>query len=272
MLMPIFSFLFRKKQLCKDIVMEFQVVREVTLTLVVMCCWSALTVNAQTVPKGCEGEADVIFLLDSTGLFNKGIHTAAKEFIARQIMKLQVAEDRIRVGVASMDGNGVPEMLLKDSYNKQEIVDRVKQIPFRNAPSFSYRNSIATIEENMMQESSGGRPERVPQIIVPVITAPPSADIADQRSQGNSVVIGAFKSSGPSFFFDIPPGARGAALQQQQDKIFFFEDESGLNEIDDRMNKKICEEIPGKNMTKFIIHVDISVSESQHFVHNPLCV
>ncbi len=227
--------------------MELQGVHRVIVTLVVMCCWSALTVNTQVVPAGCEGEADVIFLLDSTGLFNKGIHTAAKQFITRQIRNLQIAEDKVRVGVASMADNGVPEILLKDSYNKDEIVRKVEDIEFRNAPSFSYRNSIAMIEENMMQESSGGRYGKVPQIIVPIRTAPPSLDILNpvpDHDNPNVVDIVILHGNAPSL--DILPGQRGAAIQTQNDKMFLVEDARGLNEIDIAVSKKICEEIPGK--------------------------
>ncbi len=230
--------------------MELQGVHRVIVTLVVMCCWSALTVNTQTVPAGCEGEADVIFLLDSTGLFNKGIHTAAKQFITRQIRNLQIAEDKVRVGVASMAGNGVPEILLKDTYNKEELIQKVEDIEFMNAPSFSYRNSRATVEEIMMVESNGGRKGKVAQVFVPIMMTPPSADLTDIMN-GNSnnrdmSDVNVFITGRGGQAFDIPPGQPSAALRTADQKTFFVEDERGLNEIDIAVSKKICEEIPGK--------------------------
>ena len=46
----------------------------------------------------------------------------------------------------------------------------MNQIPFRNAPTFDVPKTIDTIEELMLQERNGGRKNKMPSILAPVIT------------------------------------------------------------------------------------------------------
>ena len=128
------------------------------------------------VAPGCDGQADVIFMIDSTGLFTPQKHNDAKNFIASQIDKLDVGENKTRVGVISLAGNGLPEVHLNEEYNKEGLISKVQQIPFRNAPTFDVVNTISTVEEIMLRESNGGRDNKVPGILSPVITRQPALD------------------------------------------------------------------------------------------------
>ena len=213
--------------------------RHSLLTFVTLiCCWSAghVMVAHGYVAPGCDGQADVIFMLDSTGLFTPQKHSDAKNFIASQIDKLDIGENKTRVGVISLAGDGLPEVYLNDEYNKQGLISKVQQIPFRNAPTFDVINTLSTAEEIMMRKGKGGREHKVPALMAPVITRQPALDGPQDDSLFNFVMVN-FEVG--RWSADLPePG-------ESQGNTFFLRDPNELQTIDGPFNEKLCKEIPG---------------------------
>ena len=215
--------------------------RHSLLTFVTLiCCWSAghVMVAHGYVAPGCDGQADVIFMLDSTGLFTPQKHNDAKNFIASQIDKLDIGENKTRVGVISLAGDGLPEVYLNDEYDKQGLISKVQQIPFRNAPTFDVEKTISTAEEIMMRKGKGGREYKVPALLTPVINQQPALE--SLNSDDTNFDIPAAVSFAPRFSQDIPePG-------QPQGNTFFLRDPNELQTIDGPFNEKLCKDIPGQ--------------------------
>lgn len=59
-----------------------------TITLLLGVTLLLCDVTQAQVGLGCEGQADVVFVLDSTGLFTEQKHRDAKGFISRQVRKI----------------------------------------------------------------------------------------------------------------------------------------------------------------------------------------
>ena len=215
--------------------------RHSLLTFVTLiCCWSAghVMVAHGYIAPGCDGQADVIFMIDSTGLFTPQKHNDAKNFIASQIDKLDVGENKTRVGVISLAGNGLPEVHLNEEYNKEGLISKVRNIPFRNAPTFDVVNTISTVEEIMLRKSNGGRENKVPGILSPVITRQPALDLTAVTDNSNLNFVAV--EIAPRFSQDIPDPS------EPQGNTFFLRDPNELQTIDGPFNEKLCKEIPGK--------------------------
>ena len=90
----------------------------------------------------------------------------------------------------------------------------------------------------MLTDSKGGRKGKMPSVVVPVITIPPSMDGIDGSEDGITTV-GVFVQAG-SQAKDLPDST------EPQGNAFYVRDTNELQTIDEEFNNKLCKEIPGQ--------------------------
>ena len=95
----------------------------------------------------------------------------------------------------------------------------------------------------MMRKGKGGRENKVPALMAPVITRQPALDGPQDDSPFNFVMVN-FEVG--RWSADLPePG-------ESQANTFFLRDPNELQTIDGPFNEKLCKEIPGK--VTYVVH------------------
>lgn len=133
---------------------------------------------------GCEGEADIVFLLDSSDQMPIATFNLAKAYIRSLVSKLDIGMDSTRVSLASLAGTGKPEFFLGPDYNKAHIMDAIQRTQYIGSQADVAEN-LKFVRETMFSSANYAR-DRVPNILVMFIadsTNVSFVDITDEASK-----------------------------------------------------------------------------------------
>ena len=116
---------------------------------------------------GCDGEADVVFAIDSSGFTNERDFEQSRDFVRTVVTRLQVRQEKTRVGVVALVDEGIQEMSLGQILDKNRMIDFIDRIPYRRGRgrSIDYPGFLNLIKSRVFMESEGGR-EVVPNVLV----------------------------------------------------------------------------------------------------------
>ncbi len=114
---------------------------------------------------GCEGEADIVFLLDSSSRTNQYDFEQIRGVTRSIVSELDIAMDKTRVGVASITSEGISEFSLQRYYEKQQMMEAILRINFRNQNA-NFSRALNYVNIEMFSKKSG---MRTPELPVPCI-------------------------------------------------------------------------------------------------------
>ena len=110
---------------------------------------------------GCDGEADVVFLLDSSSSTSETEFAETCNFISSQLInEFQISEDKTRIGIIA-DSTSVITLYLNSIYDASSIIQTVQSLPYRNTPQdfeASMKNLYDIFDENKGMRDDVPRP------------------------------------------------------------------------------------------------------------------
>ena len=115
---------------------------------------------------GCDGEADVVFAIDSSSLTNERDFRYARDFIRSVVLRLQIRQEKTRVGIIAIVEGGVYEMRLSEFVDRNLMVDFIDRISYRGG-MIDFPQFINFTMSRVFTEPEGGRAV-VPNVLVMV--------------------------------------------------------------------------------------------------------
>lgn len=193
---------------------------------------------------GCEGEADVIFIIENSNSISSSAFSSVKAQMVRMVRDMDISTTKTRVGVISATNNGVWEFELDDRTNINSVVISINSIPHRNNQGTSF-NNIFTLAKNTLIDSENGARQGIPDIIFLISTTAMNIggdEVADNAldARGKQVVIMAL-IVGSNFNQDA---IMKLATDPYEKNSWFDIQWSGLNSIYNSLMTRFCQEIP----------------------------
>lgn len=119
--------------------------------------------------------ADIVFLVDGSSSIGITNFQQVRLFLRSVVSGLDIAPDKVRVGLAQYSDQTYQEFLLKDHMDKQSLLAEVDNLPYRTGGTETGK-AISFLQSQYFTEEAGSRiNQRVPQIAV-VITDGDSTD------------------------------------------------------------------------------------------------
>uniref|UniRef100_A0A3B4BBA0 VWFA domain-containing protein n=1 Tax=Periophthalmus magnuspinnatus TaxID=409849 RepID=A0A3B4BBA0_9GOBI len=119
--------------------------------------------------------ADIVFLIDGSSSIGLSNFEEMRTFLKRVVSGLDIAEDKVRVGLAQYSDEPYQEFLLKDHTDKKSILEQLDTFPYRTGGTETGK-ALNFLRTQYFKTEAGSRmDQRVPQIAV-VITDGDSID------------------------------------------------------------------------------------------------
>ena len=113
---------------------------------------------------GCDGRADVVFVLDASGSIRHERFQNVLDFINSIVTQLEIATDRTRVGVIKFSDNAQIQFNLNKYRSKQDVIAHINHISFTGGRTHT-ASAIQQVRTQMFQENQGDR-SSVPNFMV----------------------------------------------------------------------------------------------------------
>uniref|UniRef100_A0A8C5Q4Z5 von Willebrand factor A domain-containing protein 2 n=1 Tax=Leptobrachium leishanense TaxID=445787 RepID=A0A8C5Q4Z5_9ANUR len=123
----------------------------------------------------CSAMLDILFLLDGSNSIGKGSFERSKHFAARLCDTLDIAPNRVRVGVMQYSTAPQVELRLDAAIDKDDVKEKIKAVMFRGG---STETGLA-LKYILRKGFPGGRNSSVTKVLV---------ILSDGKSQGNVLV------------------------------------------------------------------------------------
>ncbi|XP_055272570.1 collagen alpha-5(VI) chain [Moschus berezovskii] len=183
--------------------------------------------------KGCENmKADIMFLVDSSGSIGHENFEKMKTFMKNLLDKIQIGEDKTRVGVVQFSHYSKEEFQLDKYFTQKEISDAIDSMPLISDRTLT--GSAITFVGPYFSESKGGR-SMVKKFLILLTDGEAQDDVRDPAKalRDNGVVI-----------FSV--GIYGANRTQLEEisgdgsLIFHVENFDDLKTIESKLVFRVC--------------------------------
>lgn len=140
---------------------------------------------------GCDTQADVTFLLDSSDTVGPDNFKKQLEFIKSTVNNLQIAPDKTHVSVVTFS-NGVYNQFFLNQYStKSDIINAISGIPYRGGRTHT-ADAIRYVTQTTYNPIHGAR-GNVPHVAVLVTnggsTTPDITKVQAQTAKDNNVIL-----------------------------------------------------------------------------------
>ncbi|XP_055019926.1 collagen alpha-4(VI) chain-like [Boleophthalmus pectinirostris] len=119
--------------------------------------------------------ADIVFLIDGSSSIGPSNFEEMRTFLKSVVSGLDIAEDKVRVGLAQYSNEPYQEFLLKDHLEKSSVLEQLDSVPYRTGGTETGKALDFIRTQFFTADAGSRRDQRVPQIAV-VITDGDSAD------------------------------------------------------------------------------------------------
>ncbi|XP_077169911.1 collagen alpha-3(VI) chain [Paroedura picta] len=110
---------------------------------------------------------DIVFLIDSSTSVGTDSIARIRDFIVQFVQQLDVGDSRVRVGLVQFSNDVFPELLLRDSKSKSNVMDSVRRLRLRGGAPLNVGKALDYVVKNIFVKSAGSRREDgVPQHLV----------------------------------------------------------------------------------------------------------
>ena len=124
----------------------------------------------------------MVFALDSSGFTNERDFDEARDFVRGVVQRLEIRQEKTRVGVLALVGSGIYEMTLSQFMDRSIMINFIDTIDYRDG-SIDWVEFLNYTQNVVFAESEGGR-DVVPNVLVLIAS---DTAIADSRSVSASV-------------------------------------------------------------------------------------
>ncbi|ESN96267.1 hypothetical protein HELRODRAFT_189175 [Helobdella robusta] len=173
----------------------------------------------------CSGQADIVFLMDSTGTIYPSDWEADVKFVSSVVENMYISSQAVRVSVVRFNIEPTRFFCLNNYNNRYEIVEKVnKDVVYNNGGGTNTALALQFVVEQVFTASCGSRPD-VPKIVIiitdgtsnidQVKTIPTAKMLKDKGIQifaigvgdideaGRNELIGIASSPPSSYFFKV---------------------------------------------------------------------
>ncbi|XP_055083605.1 collagen alpha-6(VI) chain [Periophthalmus magnuspinnatus] len=160
-------------------VSDFNALQEISMNIIQTLCTTVEEAKSQItqLSKECAKAtvADIVFLIDGSSSIGLSNFEEMRTFLKRVVSGLDIAEDKVRVGLAQYSDEPYQEFLLKDHTDKKSILEQLDTFPYRTGGTETGK-ALNFLRTQYFKTEAGSRmDQRVPQIAV-VITDGDSID------------------------------------------------------------------------------------------------
>ncbi len=114
----------------------------------------------------CSTKSDIVFVLDSSGSIGFDNWLLILDFVSSMIDRLNVASDKIHVGLVVFSNNAAVEFYLGDYTRKSELMDIVANIDYQDGVT-NTASALRMMREDVFSGGYGDR-EDVPDVAIVV--------------------------------------------------------------------------------------------------------
>ncbi|PVD21494.1 hypothetical protein C0Q70_19668 [Pomacea canaliculata] len=192
--------------------------------------------------KTCGAQADMVFMLDSSGSVGPSNFKLLLSFVNSMVKDFDVAQDRIRIGVEEFSSRPYTEFHLNKYNTKAEVLAAVNNIPYRSGGT-NTGDAIKYLKDTMFNQANGDRPG-VPNIGI-IITDGNSNRPDDTMAQAQAA-----RAAGITLF-SVGVGSgisrtelNAIATDPDTNHVFTVDDFSKLSDIKALFQEQACSVIP----------------------------
>ena len=109
---------------------------------------------------GCDGKADIVFLLDASGSIHHERFPIVQDFVKQIVESLEISETRARVALLSWSNSARLDFLLNRFKSKQDVIQAVQYIEYIGEKTHT-ASALRMMREQVFSLSNGDR-EDVP--------------------------------------------------------------------------------------------------------------
>ncbi|XP_071091672.1 uncharacterized protein [Haliotis cracherodii] len=193
-------------------------------------------------PKLCGSQADIVFMLDSSGSVGSSNFNLLLTFVKSIVQDFDVASNKIRIGVEKFSSRPYLEFHLNQYSNKQDVLNAVTNIKYVSGGT-NTGDALKYLQDNMFNTKNGDRPG-VPNIAI-IIT-----DGRSNKPDQTKTFAKAARDKGTQVFsVGVGKGISMAELNEMASDpdsahVMSVDDFSKLPQIKALFAKKACAVIP----------------------------
>lgn len=203
---------------------------------------------AQNIEQGCDGEADIVFILDASMFTTAEQFADSSEFVRTVARGLDIGYNRTRVSVVTISDNSSSVIGLLEYSEKRFLLAAIdERVTYRGTSVPDMASAVSIARTRSLTELNGDRP-RVPDVVVFLVAHTlPYANAAVQseinRLKDNNVeIIGLVYGTNDRAYH------RGQLAQVVSEPIegnsFVVGNTNSFNSILSNLNERLCGEIP----------------------------
>ena len=205
----------------------------------ILCCYYS----------GCEGEADIIFLLDASDLVTREDFDYSIDFVRVTVSKLDISKSNTQVGVALIaDYTGVPAIYLDEYSDKTRLLDAIDRVNYVGTPG-NLSSSLQNVRSNMFIDVNGAR-NNMPRVLVFITSdardftsealLTEAQRLKDEQIELLGVVYGRSRDRG-----DVQEELDQIVARPTRNYQFTVTDARSLDVIKDSFKRQLCSDVPG---------------------------
>lgn len=112
----------------------------------------------------CNGEADIVFIIDKSGSIRNERFMAVKEFFVTVIEDMELWNDKIRIGLVSFDDQARVEFFMDTYTSKADVIQAIRQLQY-NGGRTNIADALQLAREDVFDPDRGDRAD-VPNFLV----------------------------------------------------------------------------------------------------------
>ena len=132
---------------------------------------------------GCNGEIDLVFVIDTSGSIRRRRWPVVQEFIKDIIRQMEVATDRARIGVITYADDAVFRFGLDQYDSKRDILTAIDRLPYTAGKT----NTADALEMLSAEMFAPGRGQRDGVDNVAIIVSDGDSNINPERTIPNAI-------------------------------------------------------------------------------------
>ncbi|XP_059508798.1 collagen alpha-6(VI) chain-like [Stegostoma tigrinum] len=224
---------------------------EVTVTFFLLSHNLYLVNSQSNVPNGADNwktpavcqtatVADIVFVVDESSSIGEGRFQLMRQFLYNLVKALDVAREKVRIGLIQYSTLTNPNIHLNDFKNKSDILREIQNLPYRGGGTYTGA-AIEYIKQRYFVPRYGSRINQgVPQIAVVITDGKSQDDVIDPAT--------ALRRSGITVFAFGIKDANVSELQHigsypSRSYVQIIQDFDQLKKVEERIQKRICNAI-----------------------------
>ena len=199
---------------------------------------------------GCDGEADVVFLIDASDSSTGTDFDRSVNFVRGIASKLDIGSKKTRVGVATITDSGESPVYLSGYTDKQYLLNAIDtRVTYRGGTA-AFARSLQHVRTDQLSPATGAR-DNIPDVLLIVASetlniggADVKSEISQLRELGVFIIMIVYGDTVSKHAID--DSLVSIVANPLHSNRFTPSSSADLNTVSDDVLKRLCEEIPGR--------------------------